>query len=262
MDVIIASDEQEAGRIAAAHIAHAIRGIDEPVLGVATGSSPLSTYEDLARRVKEGSLDFSKARAFALDEYVGIPADNPLSYADTIRTTVTEPLGFDPANVRTPDGMANDIAAGAKEYDEAIQGAGGIDVQILGIGNNGHIGFNEPGSSLVSRTRQICLTRETREANARYFSDPADVPTHAVSQGLGTIMEARKVVLVALGEQKAAAIAAACEGPLGAHCPATLLQMHPNATIIVDEAAAGELRRADYFRDVQRLLPESQRIPD
>ncbi|WP_420174229.1 glucosamine-6-phosphate deaminase [Luteococcus sp. OSA5] len=262
MDVIIASNEQEAGRIAAAHIAHALRGIERPVLGVATGSSPLSTYEDLGRRIKEGSLDLSQARAFALDEYVGIPADNPLSYADTIRTTVTEPLGFDPANVRTPDGMADDIAAGAKEYDEAIKAAGGIDVQILGIGNNGHIGFNEPGSSLVSRTRQVCLTRETREANARYFDDPADVPTHAVSQGLGTIMEARKVVLVALGEQKAAAIAAACEGPMGAHCPATLLQMHPDAVIVVDEAAGSQLQRKDYYADVQRLMPEDQRVVD
>ncbi|MEL4358605.1 MULTISPECIES: glucosamine-6-phosphate deaminase [unclassified Luteococcus] len=260
MEIIIVDNAEQIGRMAAAQLTHWIRGIEAPVLGVATGSSPLGIYTDLARRVGAEELDLSKASAFALDEYVGLPADHPQSYADTIRRTVTEPLRMDPARVHVPDGMASDIAASCQAYEEAIQQAGGVDVQILGIGPNGHIGFNEPGSSLASRTRIKTLTKSTRQANARYFDDESQVPTHCLTQGLGTILASRHAVLVADGERKAAAIAQMAEGPLGTHCPATALQLHQHVVVVVDEAAASQLQRADEYRDVQRLKPEWQRI--
>jgi len=242
MELIIVDSADEQGRIAADHVEGALRGKDAPVLGVATGSSPLATYRELERRVADGRLDLSGASAFALDEYVGIPADDPRSYADTIRRTVTEPLGLDPDRVHVPDGMADDLAAGCQAYERAIRDAGGVDVQVLGIGGNGHIGFNEPGSSPDSRTRVEQLTEQTRRANARYFDDPEQVPSRCVTQGLATIMAARALVLVADGEQKAEAVAAAVEGPVTTDCPASLLQHHPNAVLVVDRAAASRLR--------------------
>ncbi|MEL4503775.1 glucosamine-6-phosphate deaminase [Luteococcus sp. H138] len=261
MEIIIVDNSEQIGRVAAGRLSHWIKGIEAPVLGVATGSSPLGIYTDLVRRVGAGELDLSKASAFALDEYVGLPADHPQSYADTIRRTVTEPLGMDPQRVHVPDGMADDIDAFCQSYEDAIIAAGGVDVQILGIGPNGHIGFNEPGSSLASRTRIKTLSKATRQANARYFSDESQVPTHCLTQGLGTILDARHLLLVADGERKADAIAAMAEGPLGTHCPATAVQLHRHVVVVVDEAAASKLRHADEYREVQRLKPDWQRIP-
>jgi len=229
------------------------------VLGVATGSSPLALYEGLAARVADGSLDLSQASAFALDEYVGLPKGHPESYATVVNRTVTEPLGMDPARVNTPDGASSDIDGAAKAYEEAIVAAGGVDVQILGIGSNGHIGFNEPGSSLASRTRIKTLTPTTREDNARFFDSLDQVPTHCLTQGLGTIMAARNVVLVAQGEGKADAIAALVEGPVTAMCPGSVLQLHQHATIFVDEAAAAKLTLADYYRFTYDNKPAWQR---
>jgi glucosamine-6-phosphate deaminase len=248
LEVIIVPTEAEVGRLAAAKVAALVAEKPSAVLGLATGSSPQGIYADLGRRVEAGELSFAQARGFALDEYVGLPREHPQSYAAVIRRDVVEPLGFDPARVRVPDGLAADLDAAAAAYDAAIAAAGGIDVQILGIGTNGHIGFNEPTSSLASRTRVKTLAPRTREDNRRFFRSLEEVPIHCVTQGLGTILEARELLLVAQGAGKAAAIASAVEGPLSSFVPASALQLHAHATVIVDEAAAAGLRFTDYYR--------------
>ena len=249
MDVVICPDGEAVGREAAAVVARVVRQRGPgAVLGVATGSSPLTLYSALARMVEAGELDLSQAGAFALDEYVGLPPGHPESYAAVIARTVTEPLRMNPALVRTPDGFAGDVYAAAEEYEAAIEKAGGIDVQILGVGTNGHIGFNEPTSSMMSRTRPMVLTAKTRADNARFFDSPEQVPLHCLTQGLGTIMDARETVLVAQGEAKAEAIAGVVEGPVTTMCPGSVLQFHPRVTIIVDEAAASRLQNAECYR--------------
>jgi glucosamine-6-phosphate deaminase len=260
MEIVIVRDAAEAGRVAALKIASVVRRDPEAVLGLATGSSPTGIYASLAARVEAGELDFSRASGFALDEYVGIPLDHPESYASVIRRDVVEPLGMDPARVRVPDGRADDIEAAAAEYDEAIAAAGGIDIQILGIGANGHIGFNEPTSSFASRTRIKTLAPQTRADNARFFDDPSQVPTHCMTQGLGTILDAHEVVLVAQGSAKAAAVAGMIEGPLSAMCPGSALQLHQHATIVVDEDAAALLTLSDYYRYTYANKPVWQRF--
>ena len=258
MEVIICPNEQQVARIAASRIADALGRRESPVMGLATGSSPLGTYAALKDRVDQGTLDLSGAQFFALDEYWGLTSDHPNSYAETIRVTFTEPLGIDPSRVNVPAGDADDVDAACDSYEQAIAAAGGIDVQILGIGSNGHIGFNEPGSSFSSRTRMKTLTARTRADNARFFG-PGFVPTHCVTQGLGTIMDAGRLVLTALGASKADAIEAAVEGPVSAMCPASVLQFHRLATVVVDEAAAAKLQLKDYYRDSFTLLPTSRR---
>lgn len=249
MEVIICRDAEEVGRVAAAEVATVAAKVGPGVvLGVATGSSPLGLYEGLAALQRAGELDLSQATAFALDEYVGLPHGHPESYTEVIRRTVTEPLGLDPARVHVPDGWAQDLDAAGEAYEAAIAAAGGVDVQILGIGQNGHIGFNEPGSSLASRTRSKVLTARTRADNARYFDNLEQVPVRCMTQGLGTIMDARHTVLVAQGEAKASAIAAMAEGPVTAMLPGSVLQLHPRATVVVDEAAASALQLSEYYR--------------
>lgn len=261
MEIIICTTPSEVGELAAAKIARVARDAGpEVVLGVATGSSPMATYTALARLVAGGALDLSRASAFALDEYVGLPKGHPESYAEVIRRSVTEPLGMDPVRVHCPDGFAADLEAAGPAYEAAILAAGGVDVQLLGIGSNGHIGFNEPTSSLSSRTRIKTLAERTRLDNARFFPSLDEVPQHCLTQGLGTIMDARQVVLVAQGEAKAHAIAAVVEGPITAMYPGSVLQLHPRATIIVDEAAAAELTLADYYRETYAKKPAWQRF--
>lgn len=247
MEIIILPTPAEVGRVAAAKIASVVAKKPSAVIGVATGSSPQGIYTDLKRRVDAGEISFAEARAFALDEYVGIPLEHPESYASVIQRDVIEPLGFEPSRVRVPDGRASDLEFAAKEYDAAIRAAGGVDVQILGIGANGHIGFNEPTSSFASRTRIKTLAPSTREANARFFDNLDQVPTHCMTQGLGTILDARELVLVAQGSSKADAVAAAVEGPLSSFVPGSALQLHEHATVVVDEEAAAGLKLADYY---------------
>lgn len=261
MEIIIMPTPTEVGRTAAAEIAALIDHDPEAVVGLATGSSPLGIYAELARGVAIGRLDFRRVRGFALDEYVGIAADHPQSYASVIRTEVVEPLGLDPALVQVPDGRAADLEAACLRYESDIAAAGGIQLQILGIGANGHIGFNEPTSSFASSTRIKTLAPRTREDNARFFDSMEEVPTHCLTQGLGTIMRARHLVLVAQGEQKADAVAAVIEGPVSSRWPGSILQHHPCATIIVDEAAASRLELADYYRYVYANKPAWQRTP-
>jgi glucosamine-6-phosphate deaminase len=247
-EVIIVEDQDAAGALVADTIVQLLRSTPQPVLGLATGSTPLSTYRALAQRIRDESIDVRHVRGFALDEYVGLPAGHPESYRSVITREVVEPLGLDPSLVHVPNGDAATIDTAGEEYEAAILAAGGVDLQILGLGRTGHIGFNEPGSSLASLTRVKTLTEATRSDNARFFDSPDDVPMHCITQGIGTILRARHLVLLAFGERKARAVAAALEGPLSAMQPGSAIQLHPHATVVVDEAAASELALADYYR--------------
>ena len=245
-EVIIVPDAGVAGELVADEIAALIVADPEVVLGLATGSTPLTVYQAL--RAKLEGVDASRVRGFALDEYVGIDPAHPESYRNVIRREVVEPLGLDPARVRTPDGSLETIRHAGEDYERAIAEAGGIELQILGIGTDGHIGFNEPGSSFASSTRVKTLTEQTRQDNARFFDSVDQVPTHCITQGLGTILRARHLVLLAFGQSKAEAIAGAVEGPVTASLPGSAIQLHPRVSVVVDEAAASRLRFADYYR--------------
>ncbi|WP_430647656.1 glucosamine-6-phosphate deaminase [Agromyces sp. GXS1127] len=247
-EVVIVRDDVEAGELAAGAIVDLVRSRPDAVLGLATGSTPLTTYRALARRIGDEGIDVSRVRGFALDEYVGLPAGHPEGYRQVITREVVEPLGLTPELVRVPNGDPATIATAAEDYDAAIAAAGGVDLQILGIGRTGHIGFNEPGSSLASRTRVKTLTEQTRIDNARFFDSIHDVPMHCITQGIGTILEARHLVLLAFGDAKGEALAAAVEGPVSASQPGSAIQLHPHATVIVDEAAASQLEHAAYYR--------------
>ncbi|BDR53971.1 glucosamine-6-phosphate deaminase [Bombiscardovia apis] len=248
-EVIIVSNEDEAGRIYADCAAQLIAAKPNCILGLATGSSPLAAYKALAAKVEADHIDVSQVRGFALDEYAGLDPKHPQSYRSTIDRTVVEPLGLNPELVHVPNGNLDTIATAGREYDAAIEAAGGVDMQILGIGTDGHIGFNEPGSSLASGTRIKTLTEQTRVDNARFFdNDINQVPTHCITQGIGTILKARQLVLLAFGAGKAEAVAATVEGGISSFCPASALQLHPHATVIVDEAAAARLQNRDYYK--------------
>jgi glucosamine-6-phosphate deaminase len=260
MEIVILPSPADVGALAARKIAQLITRKPSAVLGLATGSSPLAIYGALAEQVRGGTLDASQVRGVALDEYVGIPEEHPESYASVLRREVVRPLGMAAANLFLPDGRAPDIEAACVQYEDAIRDLGGIDLQILGIGANGHIGFNEPTSSFTSRTRIKTLAPQTRADNARFFDDPDEVPTHCLTQGLGTIMDARELVLVAQGSKKAAAIAAAVEGPVSSMCPGSILQFHPHATVIIDDAAAAQLTLSDYYRHTYANKPAWQRF--
>ncbi|WP_295624670.1 glucosamine-6-phosphate deaminase [uncultured Corynebacterium sp.] len=251
MDIIILDSAADVGVLAADVVArHVRRGA---TLGLATGSTPVGAYRELVRRHREEGLSFAGCRAFLLDEYVGLGPDDPRSYHATIRRLLTSHVDLDDALVVSPNGLEPRRAA---EYDDAIAEAGGIDVQLLGVGRDGHIGFNEPGSSLASTTRVTTLHPQTIADNARFFDSADDVPRHAVTQGLATIGRARHLVLLATGEAKAEAVAALAEGPVSASCPASVLQLHPHATVIVDRAAASDLVHADYYRHAHESRPE------
>jgi glucosamine-6-phosphate deaminase len=259
VEVIVQPTPDDVARVAADVVAGVVARRPAAVIGLATGSSPVGVYAELARRVAAGELDASGVTAFALDEYVGLPPGHPQAYAAVVARDVTGPLRLDPARVHVPDGRAADLEAAAEEYERAIAAAGGIDVQLLGIGTNGHVGFNEPTSSFGSRTRIKTLTARTRADNARFFGSPDEVPRHCLTQGLGTILAARRLLLVAQGEGKAEAVAAAVEGPLTSMCPASALQLHPRATVVVDEAAAARLTLLDHYREVHAAKPDRQR---
>ena len=259
MEVIILPDTAAIGGVAADAIEALLHRKPTAVLGLATGSSPLAIYDELAARFDAGQISFAQARGFTLDEYVGLPADHPERYRTVIDTVFVNRVDFSPGAVQGPDGLAADIAAACAAYEDAIYAAGGVDLQILGIGTDGHIGFNEPGSSLASRTRIKTLTRQTRIDNARFFDDNLDaVPTHCLTQGLGTIMSARHVVLVAIGRGKAEAVHHMVEGAVSAMWPGTILQHHPHVTVLLDDAAASRLQLVDYYRETYLSKPEWQ----
>ncbi|ARK06957.1 MULTISPECIES: glucosamine-6-phosphate deaminase [Cellulosimicrobium] len=258
MEVVIAPAERLAV-LAADAVEAVVRSGPGAVLGLATGSSPLKVYDELVRRHVQEGLSFAGVRAFMLDEYVGLPVDHPERYRNVIETEIASRVDFAPGAVQGPDGNAEDLVAACAAYEESIVGAGGVDLQILGIGTDGHIAFNEPGSSLASRTRIKTLTAQTREDNARFFGDDVErVPRHCLTQGLATIMSARHLVLLATGKGKAEAVHQLVEGPVSAMWPATIMQMHPHATVLVDDAAASRLQLGDYYRQTYASKPDWQ----
>ncbi|UJP38570.1 glucosamine-6-phosphate deaminase [Cellulomonas palmilytica] len=260
MEVVIAPAPQLA-RLAADAVERLVRRRPAAVLGLATGSSPLAVYDELVRRHREDGLSFAHVRAFMLDEYVGLPADHPQRYRTVIEAEIASRVDLAPGAVLGPDGLADDLAAACADYERAIADAGGVDLQLLGIGTDGHVAFNEPGSSLASRTRIKTLTRQTREDNARFFDDDvAQVPTHCLTQGLATIMSARHLVLLAQGRAKAEAVHQLVEGPVSALWPATVLQHHPHVTVLVDDAAASRLQLADHYRETYAAKPAWQTL--
>jgi glucosamine-6-phosphate deaminase len=259
VEVIIAGSVEEAARLAADGIVELYRRQPDAVLGIATGSSPVSVYDELGRRVSSGELSLASAKAFLLDEYVGLPEDHPERYRNVVQRDFVAKVDIDPGAVAGPDGTAEDLRAACARYEQAIAEAGGIDLQLLGIGTDGHIAFNEPGSSLASRTRIKTLTAQTRADNARFFGgDPEAVPHHCLTQGVGTIRDARHVVLVADGRRKAEAVHQLVEGPVSAMWPATALQLHPHVTVVLDPPAASRLQLAGYFQETRAAKPSWQ----
>ncbi|MFI9628273.1 glucosamine-6-phosphate deaminase [Streptomyces sp. NPDC052042] len=259
MEVVIVPDAKAGGELIADAIGALVNRKPDALLGVATGSTPLPIYHALREKVRSGALDVSRVRICQLDEYVGLPAGHPESYRSVVLREVVGPLGLPEESFMGPDGSAEDIPAACEAYDKALAEAGGVDIQILGIGTDGHIGFNEPCSSLSSRTRIKTLTEQTRIDNARFFDgDISQVPYHVITQGIGTILEARHPILLATGEGKADAVAQTVEGPIASVVPASALQLHPHATVVVDKAAASKLKLADYFRATYATKPSWQ----
>lgn len=241
--IVVCPDADEASRSVAQIIAEAVRSNPRIVLGLATGGTPLGVYRELARMHHSEGLDFAEVRSFNLDEYRGLAPDHPQSYRRFMQQNLFEQINIDPANTHVPDGLAADLSAHAEEYERRIEAAGGIDLQLLGIGSNGHIAFNEPGSLADSRTREIELTAETVAANARFFDSKDQVPRYAITMGIGTILQARRIVLMAIGQAKASAVQAAIEGDADPANPASLLQRHDDVTYVLDVAAAEQLAR-------------------
>lgn len=259
MEVVPLGSAGEAAVLAADVIEAAVRRKPSAVLGLATGSTPLPAYRELTRRHQAGTgPSYAAVTCFNLDEYVGLPPGHRESYRATIARELTDGLGIGPERVNGPDPDPSGLPAAGERYEALIEAAGGVDVQLLGIGTDGHLAFNEPGSSLASRTRIKTLTGQTRKDNARFFGSLADVPAHVLTQGLGTILAARHLLLLAAGEGKAAAVAAAVEGPVSASCPASVLQLHPHATVLLDPAAASRLARLEYYREVYAAKPSWQ----
>ena len=248
MEVIIKENYEEISKEAAEIIRDAIHLKPNLVLGLATGSTPIGTYKELIRMHEAGELDFSKVLTFNLDEYVGLPSTHDQSYHYFMHENLFNHININPANVHVPSGVVKDFDRYCQWYEDEIAKVGGIDLQVLGIGSDGHIGFNEPGSSLASRTRIVTLTEDTIKDNARFFESEEDVPRFAITMGVGTIMEAGLCLLLANGEKKADPVEALVEGPITSQVTASALQMHPNATVIIDEAAASKLERVGYYR--------------
>ncbi|TWU58824.1 Glucosamine-6-phosphate deaminase 1 [Rubripirellula tenax] len=222
----------------ARRIAAAITSNPKLVLGLATGSSPVATYQRLIQLHRDEALDFSQLTTFNLDEYIGLASDHPQSFRHFMQQQLFDHVNIDLANTHVPDGQCLDIEKHVAEYESAIATAGGIAIQLLGIGSNGHIAFNEPGSAADSRTRQVSLTGQTIRANSRFFDSVDDVPRTAITMGIGTIMEADQIILIATGDVKADAIGDAMLGPVSPDCPASLLRMHNDVTFFVDESAS------------------------
>ncbi|WP_375688269.1 glucosamine-6-phosphate deaminase [Pseudooceanicola sp. LIPI14-2-Ac024] len=250
MRVLICHDTATAACRTADILCDAVAARHGAVLGLATGGTMEPVYALLRDRLAAGTLDLSGTTTFNLDEYVGLAGDHPQSYRATMNRLLFDAADLRRSRTHLPDGAASDPATEARRYDAAIAAAGGIDLQLLGIGGNGHIGFNEPTSSLGSRTRVKTLTAETRAANARFFGPEEEAPRYAITMGIATILESRSCVLLATGPGKAAAVAAAIEGPVSAACPASALQLHPSATMILDPEAAADLRLRDYYETV------------
>jgi glucosamine-6-phosphate deaminase len=254
MLVLLNSSYEELSREAARIVAGAIRSKSNATLGLATGSTTLGVYRELVRLHKEQELDFSRVVTFNLDEYLGLAAEHPQSFHRFMRDNFFAHVNVKPLNIHIPDGtIGGDYEEYCAAYERAIRKEGGIDLQILGIGRNGHIGFNEPTSSFGSRTRLKVLTNETMEDNRKFFGAGEEMPQCAVTMGIGTILEAKKILLLATGAAKAETVAEAIEGPITASVTASCLQLHPDVTFVIDEAAGARLKQRDYYRRVMEM---------
>lgn len=260
MEIIIKPTVAEAQQEAARLLRRQIQSKPESVLGLATGSTPIGVYAALAEMYQRGELDFSRVTTFNLDEYLGLAPNHPCSYREFMEQHLFRKVNLQPGRIHFPDGLARDVPGHCADYEAAITRAGGIDLQLLGIGREGHIGFNEPSSSLASRTRIKTLTPQTTKDNASAFGSADKVPRHVITMGVGTIMDSRQCLLLATGEAKATAVAEMAEGPITADLPASILQMHPVCRVVMDEAAASRLKRADYYRWVYDNKPAWQRV--
>lgn len=253
MQVLIFPDPLALAKKSADLVESQIQTYPDSVIGLATGSTPLGLYEQLISRHEESGLSFSKIRTFNLDEYVGIPSDHPQSYRTFMDENLFDRINIDKSNTQVPDGMAENPLEVGPEYEKMIEAAGGIDLQILGVGTDGHIGFNEPTSSLGSVTRVKTLTQQTMADNSRFFKPDEFQPKLAITMGMKTILDARRILLLAHGENKAEAVRDMIEGPLSAFCPASALQLHQRTTILIDEAAASKLSLKDYYKFVGEM---------
>jgi glucosamine-6-phosphate deaminase len=257
MRIVISEQYDEMSRIGAQIVARTINAKPNAVLGLATGSTPLGLYRELVRMHQEDGLDFSRVTTFNLDEYVGLSRDHAQSYHYFMHENLFRHLNIPEPNIHIPSGTTDNYSAFCEWYEERIEEVGGIDLQLLGIGADGHIAFNEPTSSLGSRTRIKTLAPQTIQDNARFFEKPEDVPIYAITMGVGTIMDARNVLMVINGRHKSAAAAAAIEGPVTSMCTASALQMHPHCTVLLDREATRSLTMLDYYEFVQQHNPGS-----
>src|SRR5690349_11334177 len=255
MEVVVQKTPADMAVAAAREVANVLNAKPNAVLGMATGSTPLGLYQELVRMHRRGELDFSHVTTFNLDEYVGLPITHPQSYHQFMHENFFRHINIPAQNIHIPSGTTTNYPAFCAWYEQRIRECGGIDLQILGIGSDGHIAFNEPGSSLSSRTRLKTLAKQTIDDNARFFEHRDDVPIYAITMGVGTILDARKLVLVASGKTKAKAIAQAVEGPVTSMVTASALQLHRDASVIVDEQAAAGLTMRDYYEFIYAAKP-------
>jgi glucosamine-6-phosphate deaminase len=257
MEAVIRSNYEEMSKAAGEFVAKEMRKKKNKfVLGLATGSTPLGLYKELIRRHREEGLDFSKVITFNLDEYYSLPPSHDQSYNYFMWENLFKHVNIKKKNVHIPDGLVKEVEKYCQKYERMIVEAGGIDLQVLGIGSDGHIGFNEPGSSLCSRTRLKTLTEQTIKDNARFFKKGEEVPGYAITMGVGTILESRICILIASGSKKAEVVARAIEGPVTSEVTASALQLHPHIIYFLDEETAANLKRRDYYRYVERMARE------
>ena len=257
MEIIVKESAEEMSKAAARVVARTLNSKPDAVLGLPTGATPLGLYRELVRMHKEGALDFSQVTTFNLDEYVGLTGNHPQSYHYFMYENLFKHINIPKQNIYMPSGTTDNYAAFCAWYEQRIRECGGIDLQVLGIGSDGHIAFNEPTSSLGSRTRIKTLAKQTVEDNARFFDSPEQVPVYAITMGVGTITEAHKIMLVANGSPKAEAVAAAIEGPVTSMITASALQLHRDVMFIIDREAAGQLKMLDYYEWIQAKMPDA-----
>jgi glucosamine-6-phosphate deaminase len=256
MEAIIQPTKESAALLVSRILARELRSNPSLVLGLATGATMESVYRLLVKMRRDEKLDFSLCRTFNLDEYVGLAAADPRSFWYYMNRHLFSQVNVDKRNTHLPDGLAEDLDAECRAYEEKIRRCGGIDVQLLGIGKGGHIGFNEPLSALYSRTRVKALAPATIEQNAPLFGGAENVPRRAITMGVGTILQCRRCILLATGGDKAEVVAKAVEGPITSMISATALQLHPRCTVVVDQEAGAKLQAADYYRWISQNEPE------
>jgi glucosamine-6-phosphate deaminase len=260
MRVVVLENADAVAQFAADFFVRQVKQKPNSVLGLATGSTPLGTYRKLIEAYQAGRVSFKDVTTFNLDEYYGLEPTHEQSYRRFMRESLFDHIDIDHSRTHVPLGIATDVDAETNAYEAAIVATGGIDVQLLGIGTDGHIAFNEPGSSFASRTRLKTLTRRTRQDNARFFGSLDLVPKLALTMGIGSILDARQLLLLACGEGKAEAIAKSVEGPVSAICPGSALQLHRRAIVVLDKGAAKGLSQLEYYADCEMNLNELTKV--